>query len=48
MFWVDMINAGTIIFVQYLSSELLYFTFWFRVVQLRETYKLINEHYQFS
>jgi hypothetical protein len=27
---------------------MLYLTFWFRIIQVRETYSIIDEHYQFS
>lgn len=32
MFWIDLINASTVIFITELNPELLYFTFWFRVI----------------
>jgi len=45
MLWVDLINAFTTFFVQYFASEMLYIFFWFRVIQLNATYKIIDEHY---
>lgn len=48
MFWVDCINASTILFIQEMTSEMLYLTFSFRIIQVRETYSIIDEYYQFT
>ena len=48
MFWVDLINASTIALVYYITPEWLYIFFWFLVIQLNATYKIIDEHYQIT
>ncbi len=45
MFVIDIINAATIAFVQYFPVQALYFFFWFRVIQLNFSYKILDDHF---
>ena len=45
MFWVDIINFLTLVFVHYIPQGMFLLFTWFQVIKLNSTYKIIDEHY---